>query len=118
MLSNKRGNKKEIAKNNFKYRKSKNNFGLSSHHESNISADQIAMRRAKPQRSNLVKFLEEVGYEDIFDSNEVNEIKEMLSNSNPGSMTKNELILDSIKTFTHDNSRSESKEELIIPNDN
>lgn len=60
--------------------------------------DQMAMKRAKPQRSNVVKFLEEIGYEDIFDTAEVKEIKDMFS-KNPANMTKNELVLDSIHKF-------------------
>ena len=51
------------------------------------TGDQIAMRRAKSEKSNLYKFLEEVGYEDIFDTGEVKEIKDML-NINPATMTK------------------------------
>jgi len=37
--------------------------------------DKIAKRRAKAQRPLLLKFLQEVGYEDIFSTDEVNEIK-------------------------------------------
>jgi len=56
------------------------------------------MRRAKPHKSNIVKFLEEIGYEDIFDTNEAKEIKEMLSINSTG-LTKNEMVLDSIHKF-------------------
>jgi WD40 repeat protein len=59
------------------------------------------MRRARPQRSNIMKFLEEIGYEDIFDGNEVKEIKDML-NKNVSNMTKNELMLESIQKFEAD----------------
>jgi WD40 repeat protein len=58
----------------------------------------IAMRRAKPHKSNIVKFLEEIGYEDIFDTNEAKEIKEMLNITSVG-LTKNEMVLDSIHKF-------------------
>lgn len=59
------------------------------------------MRRVKPQKSNIVKFLEEVGYEDVFSTNEVKEIKELFS-KNPQTMSKNELLLDSIHKFDAD----------------
>jgi len=39
--------------------------------------DKIAKRRAKAQRPLLLKFLQEVGYEDIFNTDEINEIKEL-----------------------------------------
>lgn len=39
--------------------------------------ERIAKRRAKAQRPLLLKFLQEVGYEDIFNTNEINEIKEL-----------------------------------------
>lgn len=48
-----------------------------------------------------MKFLEEIGYEDIFDGNEVKEIKDML-NKNPSNMTKNEMMLESIQKFEAD----------------
>ena len=67
------------------------------------------MRRARPQRSNIMKFLEEIGYEDIFDGNEVKEIKDML-NKNSANMTKNELMLESIQKFEAD-PEEEIKEE-------
>jgi len=37
--------------------------------------EKIAKRRAKAQRPLLLKFLQEIGYEDIFNSEEMNEIK-------------------------------------------
>jgi striatin 1/3/4 len=37
--------------------------------------EKIAKRRAKAQRPLLLKFLQEIGYEDIFNSEEINEIK-------------------------------------------
>lgn len=37
--------------------------------------ERIAKRRAKAQRPLLLKFLQEIGYEDIFNSEEMNEIK-------------------------------------------
>mmetsp|Transcript_37153 Transcript_37153/g.48860 ORF Transcript_37153/g.48860 Transcript_37153/m.48860 type:complete len:268 (-) Transcript_37153:948-1751(-) len=39
--------------------------------------ERIAKRRAKAQRPLLLKFLQEVGYEDIFNTGEINEIKEL-----------------------------------------
>jgi hypothetical protein len=42
-----------------------------------ILYDKIAKRRAKAQRPLLLKFLQEVGYEDIFNTDEINEIKEL-----------------------------------------
>lgn len=66
------------------------------------------MRRAKPQKSNLVKFLEEVGYEDIFDTNEIKEIKDML-NANPASMSKNEVLLDAIKPFENEMGQNDKR---------
>ena len=70
------------------------------------------MRRVKPQKPNIVKFLEEIGYEDIFDTNEVKEIKEMLGKSNTG-LTKNEIVLDSIHKFdaTGDQELKQNNEE-------
>jgi len=37
--------------------------------------EKIAKRRAKTQRPLLLKFLQEIGYEDIFNTEEINEIK-------------------------------------------
>jgi len=37
--------------------------------------EKIAKRRAKTQRPLLLKFLQEIGYEDIFNSDEINEIR-------------------------------------------
>jgi hypothetical protein len=39
--------------------------------------EKIAKRRAKAQRPLLLKFLQEIGYEDIFNSEEMNEIKSL-----------------------------------------
>ena len=39
--------------------------------------EKIAKRRAKAQRPLLLKFLQEIGYEDIFNSEEMNEIKQL-----------------------------------------
>ena len=41
--------------------------------------DKIAKRRAKAQRPLLLKFLQEVGYEDIFNTDEINEIKSCMT---------------------------------------
>jgi len=37
--------------------------------------ERVAKRRAKAQRPLLLKFLQEIGYDDIFNIDEVNEIK-------------------------------------------
>jgi len=37
--------------------------------------EKVAKRRAKAQRPLLLKFLQEIGYDDIFNVDEVNEIK-------------------------------------------
>lgn len=37
--------------------------------------ERVAKRRAKAQRPLLLKFLQEIGYDDIFNVDEVNEIK-------------------------------------------
>lgn len=39
--------------------------------------ERIAKRRAKAQRPLLLKFLQEVGYEDVFNPDEINEIKDL-----------------------------------------
>jgi hypothetical protein len=39
--------------------------------------EKIAKRRAKAQRPLLLKFLQEIGYEDIFNSEEMSEIKNL-----------------------------------------
>ena len=39
--------------------------------------ERIAKRRAKAQRPLLLKFLQEIGYEDIFNSEEMTEIKQL-----------------------------------------
>lgn len=39
--------------------------------------EKIAKRRAKAQRPLLLKFLQEVGYEDIFNNQEISEIKDL-----------------------------------------
>ena len=91
------------------YRLSKSSYGQSSQGESDASNDPTLFRKAKPQRSNLVKFLEEVGYEDIFDTSEVKEINDML-NVNPITMSKSELVLDSIKVFENEQQKSNSQD--------
>jgi WD40 repeat protein len=63
--------------------------------------ENIAMRRAKPHKPTILNFLEEIGYEDIFNSNEISDIKEMF-NKNQNNVTKNELLLDSIHKFDAD----------------
>lgn len=78
--------------------------------------DPIAMRRAKPQKPNIMKFLEEIGYEDIFDGGEVKDIKEML-NKNTANMTKNEVLIDSIHKFeAEDDEIKESVDEVQSQN--
>lgn len=59
------------------------------------------MRRAKNHKPTILNFLEEIGYEDIFNSNEVNDIKEMF-HKNPHNVTKNENLLDSLHKFDAD----------------
>lgn len=39
--------------------------------------EKVAKRRARAQRPLLLKFLQEIGYEDIFSSAEMKEIREM-----------------------------------------
>ena len=39
--------------------------------------ERVAKRKAKAQRPFLLKFLQEIGYDDIFNVDEVNEIKNM-----------------------------------------
>ena len=39
--------------------------------------EKVAKRRAKAQRPLLLKFLQEIGYDDIFNVDEVNEIKNL-----------------------------------------
>lgn len=53
--------------------------------------EKIAKRRAKAQRPLLLKFLQEIGYEDIFNSEEMSEIRQLydkaqeeVKNSNEG----------------------------------
>jgi hypothetical protein len=64
--------------------------------------EKIAKRRAKAQRPLLLKFLQEIGYEDIFNSTEIKEIKdlydkaqaEMQENLNNPNILQEKLLMD------------------------
>jgi WD40 repeat protein len=96
------------------YRQNKRNSGrqdIASEIPVSSNNEQIAMRRAKPLKSNIINFLEEIGYEDIFNSDEIQEIRHMF-NKNTANMTKNELVIDSIHKFDTDAAAEETKENI------
>lgn len=63
--------------------------------------EHTGIRKEKSQKSNIMGFLEDLGYEEIFNSQEAKEIKSMFS-KNPSNMSKNESMLDAIHKFDAD----------------
>ena len=59
----------------------------------------MAKRRAKAQRPLLLKFLQEIGYDDIFNVDEVNEIKALYDKAQEEMKENLAAMEPKIKTF-------------------
>ena len=70
------------------------NVGDENQNSANIE-ERIASRRAKSSRSTLVKFLEEIGYEDVFNDTEIKEIKGLFDKTQ-NDLTQHQQMMNQI----------------------